>query len=162
MLHLQCHRQLIQLMMGCSFISQDQGVILMPPQMIPAPLVKILELFQWLMVVLLMDTFMMGMGTVSVNSYSNYLEGLFVRMTIFYSLYSNSLNHLQQSAQKLLSLLLFYLLQEAISDPIYFVISSYMRPSTSMDQGWYLTLGPVQRVREGMRLWRHLLGGSIY
>ena len=82
-------------MMGCSFISQDQGVILMPPQMIPAPLVKILELFQWLMVVLLMDTFMMGMGTVSVNSYSNYLEGLFVRMTIFYSLYSNSLNHLQ-------------------------------------------------------------------
>ena len=31
-----------------------------------------------------------------------------------------------------------------------------------MDQGWYLTLGPVQRVREGMRLWRHLLGGSIY
>ena len=46
----------------------------MPLQIIPTPLGMILERFLCLMVFLLMDTYIIPMGIVSVDLYDNYLD----------------------------------------------------------------------------------------
>ena len=80
----------------------------MSPQIITSPLGMLLELFRWLMVFLLMYMSMIPMGIVSVDLYSNCLELFTIRLAIYYSLYSNALNHIQQFTLDMLSPLLFF------------------------------------------------------
>ena len=82
----------------------------MPLQIIPTPLGMILERFLCLMVFLLMDTYIIPMGIVSVDLYDNYLDRFFMQLAISCSLYSNELKHLQKCTLELLSPPLFCLL----------------------------------------------------